>query len=169
MRWLLGAEVRHFDVAVVSPCAPHAVTCGSHTRTLCAGQLTAEQKQREYRGPLQQAGLQPDALVPLVWEVTARPGSELHRWEAWLSTRTATLLHDIMATLLREKADVLPLLVGGCLHPRIGLALLRACVATRLMHWARTLSPAVAERPFAEFDLRIDEALATQRRKRQLR
>lgn len=71
----------------------------------------------------------------------------------------AQFVHDTMATLLREKADVLPLLGG--LHPRIALALLRQCVSARPMYWARTLPPAAAEGPFAEFDLRIDGVLAT--------
>jgi len=87
VRWLMGAEVLHVDVAVCTPSSPHALAKDSHLHTDVASTLSADQKRREYDGALRATGLNPSVFHPVVFEVTGRPGKEVADLCEWLAQK----------------------------------------------------------------------------------
>ena len=84
VRWMRGAEVIHFDIAVVSPSTPFAVSKGSHEQLLVASSEAESAKRRQYEVALQFADLQQSAFRPVVFETSGRPGLEADLVSKWI-------------------------------------------------------------------------------------
>ena len=94
VRFTNGGELVHFDIAVVSPAAQHALASGSASQAGVAAAAAEQLKRNQYAVALASAGLSAAALRPVVFEATARRGQALVEMEAWLASRLALSRDD---------------------------------------------------------------------------